>query len=69
MAKKVQGPPVRRECVRELLKLGMKETDAADRSVDGADFQQAKTAYDDASRKATLAERREAHEALRRHGY
>ena len=62
-------PPVRNDKVRELLKLGMKETDAADRSVSGADFKRAKAAYDAAAAKSTKAELRAAHEALRRHGY
>lgn len=68
-SKKPEQEPVRNDKVRDLLRLGMKETDAADRSVDSAAFRKAQKAYDDASRGATQAELRAAHKALRRNGY
>jgi hypothetical protein len=68
-SKKDAAPPVRNDKVRELLKLGMKETDAADRSVRSADFRRAKDALDQASQSASKAELQAAHDALRRHGY
>jgi hypothetical protein len=61
--------PVRNGVVRDLLKLGMRETDAADRDIDSKTFDAAKRAYDQCAAKATEAERRVAHAALRRHGY
>lgn len=67
---KKQAPePVRRDEVLKLIKLGMRETDAADRDIHSPDFDRAKAKYDAAVLKSTLAERRAAHEALRRHGY
>ncbi len=61
--------PVRRDQVRDLIKLGMRETDAADRSTSSKAFRDAKGAYDKAAGKSTQAELHAAHEALRRHGY
>lgn len=70
---KPKPEPVRNDKVRELLKLGMKETDAGDRHLfddeTGAEFQQAKAAYSKAASDATPAELRAAHEAMKRHGY
>lgn len=60
---------MRREQVRELLKRGMKETDAADRSTTSAEFKRAKAAYERAAKDSTKAELKAAHDALRRHGY
>lgn len=68
-SRKSPEPPVRRDQVRELLNLGMKETDAADRDINSAAFQKAKAAYDRVAKKATPAELRAAHAALNRHGY
>lgn len=61
--------PVRNDVVRELLKHGMKGTDAADRDIDSKAFDDAKLAYDARAMTATRAELRAAHAALRRHGY
>lgn len=69
---KKQAPePVRRDEVLKLIKLGMRERDESDRDIDldRREYAQARDQYDAAVRKATLAERRAAHEALRRHGY
>lgn len=67
---KKREEPVRRDAVRAIVKAGMKETDAADRSgVDSEAFRKAKDECDKATGAATQAERRAAHEALRRHGY
>ncbi|MFI7596674.1 hypothetical protein [Actinoplanes sp. NPDC049681] len=68
-SRKDPEPPVRREVVRELLKLGMKETDAADCDIDSREFTRAKNAFDRAARNSTQAEPRAAHAALRRQGY
>jgi hypothetical protein len=68
-SKKSSPEPVRRDQVLKLVKLGMRETDAADRDIDSQAFDQAKIALDGAYGKATKAEIRAAHEALRRHGY
>lgn len=65
-------PPVRNDQVRRLLKLGMEETDAADRDINepgSPKFNRAKARMDAEMRKSTQAEIRAAHEALKRHGY
>ncbi|MGN9803446.1 hypothetical protein [Micromonospora sp. L32] len=62
-------PPVRKDQVMRLIKLGMAETDAADRDIDSPVFDKAKAALDAASRNATKAEQKAAYDALRRHGY
>lgn len=71
--KKTPAPePVRKDQIRRLIKLGMAETDAADRDIDNANprqFNRAKALHDAAISASTLAERRAASEALRRHGY
>lgn len=66
---KKDEPVVRRDKVRNLLKLGMAETDAADRGVDSPEFARAKSALEKEMGQCTQAELRAAHEALRRHGY
>lgn len=68
-SKRQPEPPVRRDQVMKLLKLGMKETDAADRDIDSAAFDQAKAAYDRESGKSTQAELKAARDTLNRHGY
>lgn len=68
-SKKASSPPVRNDVVRDLLKLGMKETDAADRDIESKAFDDAKRAFDKRASQATQAELRAAHEALQRHGY
>lgn len=67
--RKATSPPVDNNRVRNLLKLGMKETEAADRDVDSPEFQQAKAAFDAELGKATPAEKAKAFDALQRHGY
>ena len=62
-------PVVRRDKVRILLKLGMEETDAADRGVDTKEFARAKAALEKEMGNCTQAELRAAHAALKRHGY
>ncbi|MFG3557421.1 hypothetical protein ACGGAQ_23845 [Micromonospora sp. NPDC047557] len=52
-----------------LIKLGMDETDAADRDIDGPGFDKAKNAFDAAKDGCTKAELTAAYDALRRHGY
>ncbi|MEV0214354.1 hypothetical protein [Micromonospora sp. NPDC050695] len=64
-----QPEPVRRDTVMNLIKLGMAETDAADRDIDSTDFDQAKERFELAMRDATPAETTAAFDALRRHGY
>ncbi|MFI5931268.1 hypothetical protein [Actinoplanes sp. NPDC051494] len=66
---KDQPASVRADAVRDLIKLGMRETDAADRDIHSKEFDAAKNAYDLRTRTATKAELTAAHEALRRHGY
>jgi len=62
--------PVRKDKVMKMIKLGMAETDAADRyDCEGPQWDRAKAARDAAYRTATQAEMRAAHEALKRHGY
>lgn len=61
--------PVNRDVVRSLLKLGMAETDAADRDIDSPEFDAAKARFDRAFRDAAPADQAAAYEALRRHGY
>lgn len=61
--------PVRRDQVRQLISLGMCETDAADRDTGSPEFRAAKDAYDAAAALSTQAELHAAHDALRRHGY
>lgn len=61
--------PVRRDVVLNLTRLGMVETDAADRDIDSPDFDDAKARFERAARNATPAETAAAYEALRRHGY
>jgi hypothetical protein len=68
-SKKPAPPPVDNNRIRNLLKLGMRETEAADRNVDSPAFQQAKAAFDAELGKATQAEKAKAFEALKRHGY
>lgn len=72
-SKKPTPPTVDNNRVRTLLKLGMKETDAADRDLfsphASREFKRAKGAFDAELGKATQAEKAKAFEALRRHGY
>ncbi|MEU8327132.1 hypothetical protein ACGFH8_11870 [Micromonospora sp. NPDC049175] len=63
------APPINRDVVRNLLKLGMAETDAADRDIDSPEFDAAKTKFERAFRAAAPADQTAAYEALRRHGY
>lgn len=63
---KPQPEPVRNDKVRELLKLGMAESDA---NIDSPRFDQAKARFDKALGDATKAEKTAAFDALRRHGY
>ncbi|MEV6344109.1 hypothetical protein [Actinoplanes sp. NPDC051851] len=67
--KKPQEPPLRREVVLELVRLGMVESDASDRNIDSDEFEAAKNAFDRARRTATRAEVSAAFEALTRNGY
>ncbi|MEU7934534.1 MULTISPECIES: hypothetical protein [Micromonospora] len=67
--KKRDAQPVRKDRVMRLITLGMRETDAADRDIDGPEFDQAKGAFEAALRESTWAERQAAIDALRRHGY
>ncbi|MDM4720125.1 hypothetical protein QTQ03_26530 [Micromonospora sp. WMMA1363] len=61
--------PINRDAVRTLLKLGMAETDAADRDIDSREFRDAKTTFERAFRSAAPADQAAAYDALRRHGY
>jgi hypothetical protein len=65
--------PARRDQVLKMIRLGMRETEAADRLVTDIDptddFDRAKAERDAAFNNATPEERRLAYEALRRHGY
>lgn len=61
--------PVRRDTVTNLIRLGMVETDAADRDIDSPDFDAAKARFEQAMRDATPAEKTAAYDALRLHGY
>jgi hypothetical protein len=60
---------VRRDQVLRLIKLGMEETDAADRDIDSPEFQQAKERQAAEASVSTQAELRAAYDALKRHGY
>ncbi|MEU4640807.1 hypothetical protein [Micromonospora sp. NPDC023814] len=60
---------VRKNHVLRLINLGMAETDAADRDIDGPDFARAKARFDEAVNEATQAEMSAAFDALRRNGY
>ncbi|WP_055480865.1 hypothetical protein [Sphaerimonospora mesophila] len=65
-------PPVRRDQVLRLIKLGMEETDAADRDIDEIDsplFNAAKARMDAELNRSTQAEINAAYDALKRHGY
>lgn len=68
-SKRQPEPPVRRDQVLNLIKLGMKETDEAERDIDSKRFEHARDEYDRAMKNATPAERKAAIEAKRRHGY
>jgi len=61
--------PINRDAVRNLLKLGMAETDAADRDIDSPEFDAAKVKFERALRAAAPADQAAAYEALKRHGY
>jgi hypothetical protein len=66
---KPKASPVRRDQVRRLIKLGMEETDAADRDIESPEFRKAQARRDTEVGKSTKAELEAAHTALRRHGY
>lgn len=68
-SKKTPPPAPDRDTVRNLLKLGMAETDAADRDIDSPEFRKAKGQFETALRAARKAEADAAIAALRRHGY
>ncbi|TDC44671.1 hypothetical protein E1258_31400 [Micromonospora sp. KC207] len=68
-SKKPPPPPPDRDTVMSLLKLGMDETDAADRDIDSREFRAAKDKFETALRAAPKAEADAALDALRRHGY
>ncbi|MEU8362297.1 hypothetical protein AB0C27_40395 [Nonomuraea sp. NPDC048882] len=64
--------PVRHDQIMRLIKLGMEETDAADRDIDETPsplFDAAKARMDAELLKSTKAEIRAAYDALNRHGY
>lgn len=61
--------PVDRRRVLDLVNHGMRWTQEMDRDTDDRAADRAKGAYDTARRKATPAELKAAHAALRRHGY
>ncbi|MEV5211276.1 hypothetical protein AB0K35_27770 [Micromonospora sp. NPDC053740] len=61
--------PVDRTKVTNLIKLGMDETDAADRDIDSPEFDVAKVKFERAMRSATPADQAAACDALKRHGY
>ncbi|WP_207914608.1 hypothetical protein [Micromonospora sp. KC213] len=67
--KRSESEPVRKDKVMRLVKLGMAETDAADRDIDSPAFDKAKAAYEAAMDGCTKAELSAAYEALKRHGY
>lgn len=67
--RKATPPPVDRRVVMDLIKLGMDETDAADRDIDSPDFTTARDRFNAALGKASQAEKNAAIDALRRHGY
>ncbi|MFG3704741.1 hypothetical protein ACGF7U_08420 [Micromonospora sp. NPDC047670] len=67
--KRSEAEPVRKEQVLRLISLGMRETDAADRDIDGPEFDEAKAVFEAALGKSTQAEKNAAIDALRRHGY
>lgn len=68
-SKKPTPAPINRDVVRNLLKLGMAETDAADRDIDSPEFDAAKSKFERAMRSAAPADQAAAYEALKRHGY
>ncbi|NBE80285.1 hypothetical protein [Micromonospora rubida] len=63
------APAADRRTVMNLVKLGMAETDAADRDIDSPEFDAAKVRFERALRQAPPAEQAAAVNALRRHGY
>lgn len=69
--KKTEEPPVRRDQVLRLIKLGMQETDAADQYIDDdpPKFRKARDRMNAECNKSTQAEIRAAYVALKRHGY
>lgn len=64
--KQVESPPVRRDLVREALKLGMKWHGG---DPDGDDFEANRDRYYRALNKCTRAEADHVEAALERHGY
>ncbi|MBM0235436.1 hypothetical protein JNW91_28840 [Micromonospora sp. STR1_7] len=68
-SRKPAPAPINRDVVRNLLKLGMAETDAAERDIDSLEFDAAKVKFERALRAATPADQAAAYEALKRHGY
>lgn len=66
---KKDAPPVRRDVVRRLIKLGMEESDAGDRDIDSPEWKRANRRFTEAKNSASQAEVTAANEALSRHGY
>ncbi|MEU0516659.1 hypothetical protein [Streptosporangium sp. NPDC006007] len=66
---KQPAPPVRRDRVMKLIKLGMDQTDAGDRDLDSRDFEAARDAFNALILQSTQAEVIAAYDALKRHGY
>ncbi len=67
--RKPDPAPINRNVVRNLLKLGMAETEAAERDIDSPEFDKARAAFELASCFASPADRAAAYAALKRHGY
>lgn len=64
-----KSQPVDRDTVLNLIKLGMVETDAADRDIDSPEFDQAKARFEQALGDGIPEDKAAAFDALRLHGY